>query len=187
MSRLRRTCAAFALVSAAALTSAGCSNPDAPRDRSSAEEQSAISSPGEPQSPPPPPASSYTAANAKRSPAEALASFAAIYVNWSYRNLVNNQRALAAMSVGAARTAELQAAARSAADTTITSARIANQGSVVSISSEQREPGTWVVVTRERTSGTGDYEGLPAAYHVTLARVTRLTHGYAVSEWLPQS
>ena len=45
----------------------------------------------------------------------------------------------------------------------------------------------WTIVTREQTSGAGEYEGLPAAYHVTLAKLAAVGGGYAVSEWLPQS
>ncbi len=45
----------------------------------------------------------------------------------------------------------------------------------------------WVIVTREQTGGDTQYEGLPAAYHVTLAKLASVPGGYAVSEWLPQS
>lgn len=187
MSRARWTCRRLSLVTAAALALGGCSNPDAPAGGRISGEESAVSSPGEPKAPPPPAVSSYTATGVKRTPTEALASFAALYVNWSYASLTGEQRALAAISVGPARTAELQAAARSASDTTIRAARIANRGTAVSIARGQGQPGVWVVVTHEQTSGAGDYEGLPGAYHVTLARLASVAGGYAVSEWLPQS
>jgi hypothetical protein len=45
----------------------------------------------------------------------------------------------------------------------------------------------WVIVTREQTGGDTQYEGLPAAYHVTLAQLARVPDGYAVSQWLPQN
>jgi hypothetical protein len=150
-------------------------------------EDQRISSPGEPNAPPPPAASSYAAANVKNTRTEALSTFAALYVNWSYRNLTREQRTLATISVGAARIAELQAAATSAADATLRAARIANRGTVVSIAQDQSQGGSWVIVTHEQTSGAGDYEGLPAAYHVTVARLASVPGGYAVSEWLPQS
>jgi adhesin HecA-like repeat protein len=118
---------------------------------------------------------------------QALTSFALLYINWSYRDLTSRQRTLAAISVGAARTAESQAAASSAGDVTLGAAHLANSGSVVSITGDQAESGLWAIVTHEQTHGSGDYEGLPPAYHVTLARVTRVPGGYAVSEWLPQS
>ena len=44
-----------------------------------------------------------------------------------------------------------------------------------------------MIVTREQTGGDTQYEGLPAAYHVTLAQLASVPGGYAVSEWLPQS
>jgi hypothetical protein len=91
------------------------------------------------------------------------------------------------MSVGAARTAELQAAATSRADATLRAARIANRGTVVSIARDQTQAGAWVIVTHEQTSGAGNYEGLPPAYHVTVARLASAPGGYAVTEWLPQS
>jgi hypothetical protein len=174
-------------VAAATLALGGCSNPDAPAVSRGSVQEPGISSPGEPKSAPPPPALSYTAASVKRTPAEALASFAAMYVNWSYRNLASEQRALAAISVGAARMAELQAAATSSSDTTISRARVANRGTVVSVARDRTQASAWVLVTREQTSGSGDYEGLPGSYHVTVARLASVPGGYAVSEWLPQS
>jgi hypothetical protein len=181
-----RTCCALALA-AAALALNGCSNPDAPGSNGVTAEAPELSSPGEPKAPPPPAPSDYTAAKVKRTPTEALESFAARYVNWSYRDISANQRTLAAMSVGAARTAELQAAAASTSDSTIRTARIANHGSVLSVAREQGHAGVWVIVTHESTSGAGDYEGLPSSYHVTIARLQSVPGGYAVSEWLPQS
>jgi hypothetical protein len=187
MSPGARTCRGLPLLVAGALALGGCSNPDAPVSGGGSGEQAAVSSPGEPKAPPPPPDSSYTPANVKRTPVEALATFAVLYVNWNYRSLTAQQRTLGAISLGAARTAELQAAASSASDGTLTAARIVNRGSVVSVARDRDRAGSWVVVTHEQTSGTGDYEGLPGAYHVTVARLARVPGGYAVSEWLPQS
>jgi len=171
----------------AALVLGGCSNPDATHTGREPGEEPRVANAGEPDAPPPPSASSSAPAGARRSPAGALASFAELYVNWSYDDLAREQRALAAESVGAARSAELQAAASSGADTTLRAARLENSGSVVSVAPDQSSPGLWVIVTREQTSGTGEYEGLPATYHVTLARLASTSGGYAVSEWLPQS
>jgi hypothetical protein len=187
MSRAAWTRRTVSVLAATALALGGCSNPDAPTAGRSSLEEQRFSSPGEPNAAPPPPASSYAAANVKRTPTEALSSFAALYVNWTYRSLTRRQQTLAAMSVGAARTAELQAAATSGADATLRAARIANRGTVVSIARDQTQAGAWVIVTHEQTSGAGNYEGLPPAYHVTVARVASAPGGYAVSEWLPQS
>lgn len=176
----------FALL-LAALALGGCSNPDAPRENRASEEEQRVASPGEPNPSPPPPASSFTAAQAKPTAVQALTSFARLYVNWSYRDLTRQQQRLAAISVGAARTAELQAAASSAADLTLRAGHLVNSGTVVSVAGDQSQTGLWAIVTHEQTSGSGNYEGLPSGYHVTLARVTSVPGGYAVSEWLPQS
>jgi hypothetical protein len=117
----------------------------------------------------------------------ALEAFAGLYVNWSYRTLAGTQRTLAAMSVGPARLAEAQAAASTRADSTIARGHVWNSGRLVSVSREENRAGTWVLVTLERTGGSTQYQGLPAAYHVTLARVAGVPGGYAVSEWLPQT
>jgi hypothetical protein len=123
----------------------------------------------------------------QRTPTAALTAFSRLYSNWTYRTLTSDQRTLAVMSVGAARLAEQQAAASSEADTTIARGRIWNSGQIVSIATDVPRPGTWDIVTREQTGGSSEYEGLPASYHVTLARLVRVPDGYAVSEWLPQS
>jgi hypothetical protein len=117
---------------------------------------------------------------------KALEAFAQLYVSWTYRTLTEDQRTLAAMSVGAARLAEQQAAASSQADSTIARGRIFNRGQVISIAPDLSEGQTWAVVTREQTGGDSEYEGLGAAYHVTLARLAAVPGGYAVSQWLPQ-
>jgi hypothetical protein len=173
----------------AVLTLAGCTNPDAPSTSTSAS-ATGSSSPqnaGEPPAPPPPAAGAQAPLDVQVTPAKAIAGFAELYVNWTYRTLSEHQRTLAAMSVGAARLAEQQAAASSSADTTIARGHIWNSGQVVGVAGDLAEPGTWAIVTREQTGGSTQYEGLPASFHVTLARVARVPGGYAVSEWLPQS
>lgn len=162
----------------------GCTNPDAggagPPTSSTTSPQNA----GEP--PAPAPASQAPAA-VQRTPTSALTAFSRLYSNWTYRTLTADQRRLAAISVGAARLAEQQAAASSQADTTIARGRIWNSGQIVSIAGDLAEPGSWAIVTREQTGGSTQYEGLPASFHVTLARLARVPGGYAVSEWLPQN
>jgi hypothetical protein len=44
-----------------------------------------------------------------------------------------------------------------------------------------------VVVTREQTSGQGDYVGLPATDHVTIAQVEHTPRGWVISSWSPQN
>jgi len=91
------------------------------------------------------------------------------------------------ISVGAARLAEQQAAAATRADNTLARARIANSGEVLSVSPDLARHGWWVVVTRERTVGDGEYEGLASGVHVTLVQLASVGDGWAVSQWLPQS
>lgn len=170
-----------------ALALGGCANPDAPHPALATTGDGAPGNPGEPPAPAPRTPASQRPIRVQPSAAAALDAFAELYVNWDYRTLQSRQRALAASSVGAARTGELQAAAASAGDRTLTAGRIANGGSVLSIAPERAGHGLWVVVTREHTSGASGYQGLPSSDHVTLARAVRLGGGYVVSEWLPQS
>jgi pyruvate/2-oxoglutarate dehydrogenase complex dihydrolipoamide acyltransferase (E2) component len=172
---------------AGAIALAGCANPDAP---STGQRTSSTASPqneGEPPAPAPASPASQAPAAVRRTPTAALTAFSRLYSNWTYRTLTADQRTLAAMSVGAARLAEQQAAASSQVDTTIARGRIWNNGRIVSIADDRAEPGTWAIVTREQTGGATQYEGLPAAYHVTLAQLASVPGGYVVSEWLPQS
>jgi hypothetical protein len=166
----------------------GCSNPDAPGARPTT--SSATSSPqnaGELPAPAPASPASQAPVDVQLTPSAALAAFSRLYSNWTYRTLTDDQRTLAAMSVGAARLAEQQAAASSQADTTIARGHIWNSGQIVSIASDRTKGGAWAIVTREQTGGSTQYEGLPGSYHVTIARLVGVPGGYAVSEWLPQN
>lgn len=166
---------------------AGCTNPDAPSAGQGTTSTASPQNPGEPQAPAPPTPATQTPAEIQPTPSKALAAFSQLYTNWTYRTLSSNQRTLAAMSVGAARLAEQQAAASSRADTTITRGHIYNSGQIVSIAPDLARADTWVIVTREQTGGDAQYEGLPASYHVTLARLARVPGGFAIELWLPQS
>lgn len=174
----------------AAVALAGCRNPDAPTATATATattRAAAPQNPGEPAAPAPPAAASQAPAQPRATPQQALYAFAALYVNWSYETLTAEQLALARMSVGAARLAEQQAAASTPSDSTIREGHIYNSGQVVSIAPDAARAGSWVIVTRERTGGNTRYQGLPASYHVTLARLAAVPGGWAVSQWLPQS
>jgi pyruvate/2-oxoglutarate dehydrogenase complex dihydrolipoamide acyltransferase (E2) component len=169
------------------LALAGCTNPDAPSAGPHTTSTASPQNAGEQPAPAPASPTAQEPADVQPTPAKALTGFSRLYSNWTYRTLTSDQRALAAMSVGAARLAEQQAEASSEADTTIARGRIWNSGQIVSIATDVSRPGTWDIVTREQTGGSTEYEGLPAAYHVTLARLARVPDGFAVSEWLPQS
>jgi hypothetical protein len=91
------------------------------------------------------------------------------------------------MAVGAARLSERQAAASAQHDTTIARGHIYNRGQVVDVAPDALRSVWWAMVTREQTGGNVQYEGLSAAYHVTLAELVPVQGGYAVGQWLPQS
>jgi hypothetical protein len=173
------------LLATVALT--GCSNPDAPSAEQSTTSSSSPQNPGEPTAPAPLTPAAQAPAGVQLTPAKALAAFSQLYTNWTYRTLSANQQTLAGMSVNPARLVEQQAAVSSEADTTITRGHIYNTGQIVSIATDLAHPNMWVIVTREQTGGDTQYEGLPAAYHVTLAQLARVPDGYAVSQWLPQN
>lgn len=163
----------------------GCTNPDATVTTLSAS-RPPVANVGEPSAAPPASPSSQAPAQVQRTPQTALRAFARLYIDWNYRTLTRQQQTLASISVGPARFAEEQAAASSHGDGTLSGGRIFNRGQVAVIGPSISDTGAWVVVTREQTGGDSQYEGLPASYHVTLARLARVQGGWAVSEWLPQ-
>lgn len=171
----------------AAVTLAGCTNPDAPTASPSSPASASPQNAGEPPAPAPPSASTQAPADVQPTPTKALEAFARLYTNWTYLTLSSDQQTLAAMSVGAARLSEREAAASSRDDTTIARGRIYNRGETISVAPDLARGETWIVVTREQTGGDTQYEGLPAAYHVTVATLARVSGGYAVAQWLPQS
>jgi hypothetical protein len=166
---------------------AGCRNPDASSTTKTKTADVSPQNAGEPAAPPPTSPRAQTPADVQPTPSKAISAFVALYVNWNYRTLVEHQRTLAAISVGAARLSERQAATSSQGDQTIARGRIYNRGQIVSVAEDQRRAGWWVIVTREQTGGNTQYEGLPAAYHVTTAQLATVPGGYAVDQWLPQS
>lgn len=187
-SRPRLAAAVAAAAAAFALSGCGITNPyTATSTASSSTSSSSPANPGELPAPPPPTAASQAPADVKATPQAALRQFAQLYVNWTYRTLVGDQRTLAAIAVAPERLSEQQAAAHSAADTTITRGQIVNTGRLVSLSPSLTVPGQWVLVTHESTGGNPAYDGLQAAYHVTLATLARVPGGYAVSQWQPQN
>lgn len=121
---------------------------------------------------------------ASRSPESALERYAELYVNWTAADVTARQRELASISLGQARAQALQAAASAAADTQLPKSRVANSGTVVAIARGQGSAaGDWVVVTREQTTGQGDYAGLPPTLHVIYAQLTATAHGWIVIRW----
>ena len=50
-----------------------------------------------------------------------------------------------------------------------------------------RGAGQWVIVTSEKTTGQGDYQGLPAQLHITYAQLTHTPGGWVISAWEPRT
>jgi hypothetical protein len=121
-------------------------------------------------------------------PQAALERYANLDINWTATTVAGVANQLEAISVGQARAQALQALASYGHDSTLQTSQVANTGTVVVIAPGQRSAaGWWVVVTRETTTGQGDYAGLPPTDHVTDAQVEHTRHGFVVSAWSPQS
>ena len=99
-------------------------------------------------------------------------------------------RALAAQSVGQARSAMQLAAAGTAGDYELQRGGVANQGTVEAVAPLAGRRDQYVVVTLEATTATNTtaYEGLLPAWHVTLATVAEQAPGqWVLSGWQPES
>jgi hypothetical protein len=120
-------------------------------------------------------------------PQAALRRYALAYVNWTAAQLPARERKLAALSVGPARLAAEQIAASQSANAALAADQVENRGVVLSIAEGQGPAeGEWVVVTEEKTSGSGAYAGLPAVVSVTMGQVVGVPGAWAVSEWTPR-
>jgi hypothetical protein len=167
---------------------AGCNNPYANAAPPSAQTPGvSVQNAGEPPAPSPSTPSSQAPAAVQHTAKHAILQFAHLYANWTYQTLTRDQLALAAMSVDAARLAERQAAAASRTDNTIERAHLVNRGEILGVSEDLAQPGWWTLITREQTSGGGEYEGLTATDHVMLVKLATVPGGWVVSQWLPQS
>ncbi len=131
-----------------------------------------------------------TAASGSSSPTVVIQAFATAYINWSYRNVAATMRALTLVSVGQARSEMTLAAAQTAQDYELRRGAISNAGTVEAIAPVLGQPRQYAVVTRELTTAadTTAYQGLGAAWHLSLATVTRLPAGqWVLSAWQPEN
>jgi hypothetical protein len=138
----------------------------------------------------PTPVSRQRAAAGFSTPVAAIESFALGYTNWTAADIAARMRALAAVSVGQARSAVALVAAQSAQDYELRRGGVTNSGAVEAIAKLPGSAERYVVVTQERTtaSNTTAYAGLKPAWHLTLATVAPVQGGgWAVSAWQPQS
>jgi hypothetical protein len=197
MSQAIRTTAGVLAALAAMVAIGGCGINDpytrantptnARRASPAASGPAAAQNPGESPAPPPPTAQTQKPRTTAGTPEQAIRQFALLFVNWTWRTLAPHLRELAAISVGAARLAQQQAAAAQGRDSEIAATHVYNRGQIVSIAPSQTQPGEWVVVTREQTGGNSQYDGLQPSWHVTLAKLVNLSSGYSISQWLPQN
>ena len=121
---------------------------------------------------------------------QAVRRFTVAYINWSADTVARDMLALAATSVGQARSALQLAAAQTAGDYELKRGGIANSGVVEAVAPLPGSRHRYVVVTRESTTATATttYQGLRAQWHVTIATVTALPGaGWVLSGWQPQS
>ena len=120
----------------------------------------------------------------------AVTEFASAYINWSADTVSTEMRALAARSIGQARSAAELAAAETAGDYELQRGGIANTGVVEAVAPVRGHAGEYIVVTRELTTATATtaYQGLRPAWHVAIATATLVGPGqWVVSGWQPQS
>ncbi len=119
----------------------------------------------------------------------ALRRFASVYVNWTAADVKRRLSELASDSVGQARTAMQLEAAQTGADPELREAGIANQGKVEAVARLGGSSDRYVVVTLETTTATNSsaYQGLSAAWHLTVATVARRGAGWVISGWQPES
>jgi hypothetical protein len=139
---------------------------------------------------PSPPPAPETVTGDLTSPEAAIAAFADTYINWNADDIAARLRALAAQSVGQARSAMALASAGAANDYELRQGGIANAGTVQAIARLRPGADRFVVVTLERTTATNTtaYAGLRPAWHLAIATVVRLSGGqWALSGWQPES
>jgi hypothetical protein len=126
-------------------------------------------------------------------PAQAVAAFARLYINWNAGDVAATMARLARLSIGQARSEMTLAAAETRADTTLSQAEISNRGSVEAVAPVAGRRNGYVVVTREATTSavSSAYQGLAPAWHLTLATVTEegtpARRRWVVSGWQPEN
>ena len=138
----------------------------------------------------PSPARRQTVARATPSAIAAIRPFARAYINWNAQTVAADMRALAAVSVGQARSAMQLAAAQTANDYELQRGGIVNSGTVQAVAPLIGSSNHYVVVTRETTTATGTdaYQGLRPAWHLTIATVASVPDGgWALSGWQPET
>jgi hypothetical protein len=138
---------------------------------------------------PAPPAETITGGGSPGAVA-AIRTFAEVYINWTASTVARRMLALAAGSVGQARSVVALEASETAGDYELKRGGIANTGTVEAVAPLPGHANEYIVVTRERTTAMNSsaYEGLAPAWHLTLATARLLAPGvWAVSGWQPEN
>lgn len=175
---------AIALLACAAT---GCQNPYDHKPRAQANGQTVVD-PAQTVTPGPPARPVRRASATPQPSARATAkAFAVRWVNWDWRSVAAQQRALARLATGALG-GQLQASARATrADASLRRDAPGVRGSVAAINLRTRgRRATGLVVTREQTytAGRADLGGRRyRIYHIELVASPR---GWQVSAWQPQ-
>ena len=125
-----------------------------------------------------------------RTPTAAVSAFADTYVNWTAVTVAPRLRALAAASVGQARSELILEAGEVARDRELQAGGIANSGTVEAVAPVRGRARRYAVVTRESTrAARGEvYRGLMPEWHVSVATVVRRSDGlWVLSGWQPEN
>jgi hypothetical protein len=174
------------LLAAAGALLAGCGS-QAPRPRPRPTKLQVAQATHEYPSPKPPP---QHARGDAPSPVAAIRAFATAYINWTASSVSGQLKALAADSIGQARSAMELAAAQTAGDYELQRGGIANSGTVEAVAPLLGRGGRYIVVTLESTTATNTtaYQGLQPAWHLTVATVSLLRgRQWVVSGWQPEN
>jgi hypothetical protein len=171
------------------LAVAGCVNLTAP-PRSATRPTSKLAQAQATHEYPSPPPPRQSAAGASATALQAIDAFATAYINWTAASVAADTRALAAQSIGQARSIMSLTAAETARDYELQRGGIANSGTVEAIAPLRSTRDRYVVVTRELTTATktSAYQGLRPGWHLAIATVTQLSPGrWVLSGWQPES
>lgn len=187
---MRRRPPLAAIAVALAFAMAGCQDPyagDRARSASPAT-QGTEATPGDvarpgPQADPAPVVATHSSPSARR----AARLFAMRWVNWDWRSVAGQQRALARLTLGDLSRALRADASSARIDASLARDKPGSRGTVAAIelkATDRRAAG--IVVTREQTY-TDDRANLGGQrYRVYLIRLSREPRGWGVSAWEPQ-
>ena len=177
----------LAVIALSACAASGCQNPYDQELRVPARSQTVVDpaqtvTPGPPATPVP--RASPTPGLSARATAKA---FALRWVNWDWRSVAAQQRALARLATGSL-AVQLQASARATrADVSLRRDAPGMRGVVAAISLRTRSRlTTGLVVTREQTYTAGRADLGGRRYRVYRIQLAASSRGWVVSAWQPQ-